>query len=609
MNDGGIDRPTEIHPGALAGKSKEVNDMRTKWLTLALVVVALTVATNACGQGKCDVTIENNVAMKTRDGVNLRADIYRPKAEGKFPVILERTPYDKRGSVGFGLKAAANGYVYIVQDVRGRNASEGDWYPFKYESQDGYDTVEWAAALPYSNGKVGMFGGSYVGTTQMLAAIAAPPHLVGIMPVVTASDFHEHWAYQGGAFSLLLAQAWCSALALDTLQRQTGKNFPIGRWDMKRPASDYPILNVGTNAGLADYYFDWIAHPGYDDYWKQWSIEVRYAQVKVPALHVAGWYDLFLDGSIRNYMGIKSKGGSEVARKGQRMVIIPGGHAGAGPKIGDVDFGKDSVLDTWALGFRWYDYLLKGIDNGIASQKPVRIFVMGKNVWRDEDDWPLARAKATRYYLHSSGKANSLSGDGTLTTTPPVTEPVDQYVYDPADPVPTQGGAVLGDPVHAPPGPLDQRAVENRSDVLVYTTPAFQKDTEVTGPVSLELYVSSSAVDTDFTGKLVDVWPNGLATNLTDSILRARYRDSMEKTEFMNPGQVYKLTLNLWSTSNVFLAGHRLRLEVASSNFPRFDRNLNTGGDPESASTQVKATNVIYHDRDRASALVLPMVP
>jgi len=378
---------------------------------------------------------------------------------------------------------------------------------------------------------------------------------------------------------------------------------------MKRPPASYPLLELGTPTGLADYYFDWIGHPSYDDYWKQWSIERHFAQIQVPSLHVAAWYDLFQDGSLRNYMGIKSKGGNEVARKGQRLVIMTGGHAGAGPKIGDVDFGKDSVVDTWALGFRWYDYLLKGVDNGMGGQKPVRLFVMGKNVWRDEDDWPLARAHATPYYLHSGGKANTLSGDGTLSTSPPGTEAADQYTYDPDDPTPTRGGPVLGDPVRVPPGPLDQRAVESRPDVLVYTTSAFPHDTEVTGPVSLEIYVSSSAIDTDFAGKLVDVSPNGLAENLTDGILRSRYRNSGEKAEFMNPGEVYKLTINLWSTSNVFLAGHKLRLEISSGSFPRFDRNPNTGGNPERDTRMVKATSHIYHDRDHASALVLPIVP
>jgi hypothetical protein len=258
------------------------------------------------------------------------------------------------------------------------------------------------------------------------------------------------------------------------------------------------------------------------------------------------------------------------------------------------------------LTLRWYDYLLKGIENDLSREKPVKIFVMGKNTWREEDSWPLARTQPTRYYLHSAGKANTLSGDGTLSTTLPASEAPDKYVYDPADPVPTRGGPV---PLHELAGPVDQRPTENREDVLVFTTLAFQQDTEVTGPVTLELYVSSSAVDTDFTGKLIDVWPNGCAENLLDGILRARYRNSMEKAEFMNAGEVYKLTINLWSTSNVFLAGHKLRVEVSSSNFPRFDRNLNTGEDPESGTRTVKATNVVYHDRDHTSAVVLPIVP
>jgi putative CocE/NonD family hydrolase len=248
---------------------------------------------------------------------------------------------------------------------------------------------------------------------------------------------------------------------------------------------------------------------------------------------------------------------------------------------------------------------LKGIDDGISREKPVKIFVMGRNAWRDEDEWPLARAQYTRYYLHSGGKANTLAGDGGLSTAVPGAEPADRYVYDPADPVPTHGGAVIG----VPPGAMDQRAVEARPDVLVYTTPAFSQDTEVTGPVSLEIYISSSAVDTDLTGKLVDVWPNGFAQNLTDSILRLRYRNSMEKAQLMNPGQIYKVTVDLWSTANVFLAGHKLRLEVSSSNFPRFDRNPNTGGSPESSAMAIKATNVIYHDPAHPSALILPVVP
>ena len=554
-----------------------------------------------------EVKVESNIGAKMRDGVTLRADIYRPRAEGKFPVILERTPYDKRSGLGFGLKAAAKGYVYIAQDVRGRWASEGDWYPFKFEMQDGYDSVEWAAALPYSNGKVGMFGGSYVGATQMLAAIAAPPHLAGIMPVVTASNYHEHWAYQGGAFCQLLAQAWSSALALNTLERRVSGTALPSHFDFMLPPTQYPLLEVGTASGLADYYLDWIAHPTYDDYWRQWSIEEHFDKIQVPALHVAAWYDLFQDGSLRNYVGIRSRGGTEAARRGQRLIIIPGGHAGSGPKIGDVDFGQSSTLDTWALGLRWYDYLLKDADNGLATEKPVRVFLTGRNAWQEEDDWPPARAVPTRYYLHSAGNANSLSGDGALNPTPPAEERSDRYDYDPANPTPTNGGPLLGDP-HFPAGPLDQRKVEERKDVLVYTTPLFEKELTIAGPVALELFISSSAADTDFTGRLIDVAPDGLALNLTDGVLRARYRNSMEKPELMKPGQVYLLTLNLWSTAHVVLPGHKLRLEVASASFPRFSRNANTAEQPEHATTRVTAANVVYHDAGRRSAVILPVI-
>jgi putative CocE/NonD family hydrolase len=572
-----------------------------------LAALALAPATRA--ETSYEVVFENNVAVKMRDGVSLRADIYRPKADGTFPVILERTPYNKYSNIHDGLVAAARGYVFIIQDVRGREASEGEWYPFRHEGQDSYDSVEWAAALPYSNGRVGMTGGSYVGVPQLLGAIEEPPHLVAIYPGVTASNYHEHWAYQGGAFEQLLAQAWGSALAVNELSRRASGSVLPSHWDAGLAPSRYPLLDTGTAAGLSQFYFDWIAHPAYDDYWKQWAPEERYDRIKVPALHLAGWYDLFQAGSAANYAGIREHGGSEEARSGQRLVVIPGGHAGFGQKVGDVDFGPGAVLDTWELGMRWFDWKLKGIDNGMAREKPVKLFVMGRNVWRDEDGWPLARARSTRYFLHSGGHANASGGDGALGTEPPSSEPRDAFVYDPEDPVPTHGGAILGDTGKFPPGPLDQRDVEARGDVLVYTTPAFAADMEVTGPVGLELYVSSSAVDTDFTGKLVDVWPNGFAQNLTDGILRARYRDSLERAELMKPGQVYRVVVEVGLTSNVFLAGHRLRIEVSSSNFPRFDRNPNTGADPEGPSERVKATNAVLHDGAHPSAVILPVVP
>jgi len=583
---------------------------------LILAVGMMTVASHtAKAADSYPVRTEVDVEAKMRDGTILRADVYRPKSEEKFPALLERTPYDKRNSAGFAVRAAAQGYVVIIQDVRGRYSSDGDWYPFKNESNDGFDTVEWAAALPYSNGKVGMIGGSYVGATQMLTAIAHPPHLAGICPVVTASNYHEGWTYQGGAFEQWFNESWTSGLAQDTLNRSVEKNTNAQHGIWKLPLTEYPLFEVpqgspdsGLTRSLAPYFLDWLAHPNYDDYWKRWSIEEHFSDINVPVLTIAAWYDIFQGGSLRNYIGVKQHGASDAARRGQRLVVTIGGHAGSGRKIGDVDFGAAAERDEEDLTLAWYDGLLKGESNDFSKAKPVQIFVMGINQWRDEEDWPLARAKETRYFLHSAGKANSLNGDGGLSSTAPKMETADHYAYDPANPAPTVGGPLCCDSNHLKPGPRDQRGVEGRNDVLVYSTPAIAQDMEVTGPVTLELFASSSAVDTDFTAKLVDVWPDGFAQNLTEGIVRGRYRDSREQPQLMNPGQTYKISMDLWSTSNVFKKGHRLRLEVSSSNFPRFDRNLNTGEDSATGRKPVSATNTIYHDAEHPSALILPVV-
>jgi len=578
---------------------------------LLVICAVLFLPAQAAAGEKYEVTVERNVAAKMRDGVTLRADIYRPKIDGQFPVLLTRTPYDKTGTMGLGLLAAARGYVVIAQDVRGRFASEGDWYPFKYESQDGYDTVEWAAALPYSNGKVGMFGGSYVGATQFLAAIAAPPHLAGICPNITASNDHDGWTYQGGAFEQWFNESWTTGLAMNSMRRRLEKSGDALGGSKVLPLTSYPVVEAPSPAGVASYFTDWLAHPDFDAYWKQWSIEDHYGQIQVPVFSLGAWYDIFLGGSLKNFSRLKAEGGTDAARRGQRLLVYIGGHAG-GPtsrQVGAVDFGEKAPFVLNDVMLRWYDSLLKGQANGVEKEKPVKIFVMGKNEWREEDDWPLARSKSTRYFLHSAGAANGLSGDGTLSALAPGEEKHDQYVYDPGDPVPTIGGPLCCEALPTGIGPQDQRPAEARSDVLVYATPAFAKDTEVTGPVSLDLYVSTSAVDTDFTGTLVDVWPNGFAQNLTAGILRLRYRNSPEKAELANPGETYHITVDLWATSNVFLAGHKLRLEISSSNFPRFDRNLNTGEEQARATRMVKATNAIYHDKTHPSAVILPVVP
>ena len=580
---------------------------------LACCFVALTILTPAgvSAADRYEVIIERDVEAKMRDDIILRADVCRPKADGKFPVLLTRTPYDKRWNADICLKAAARGYVVVAQDVRGRYASEGEWYPFKYESQDGYDTVEWAAALPYSNGKVGMFGGSYVGATQYLAAIARPPHLAGISPDVTASNYHDGWTYQGGAFEQWFDESWTTGLAENTMKRRAQSGSDALGWIQKLPLWSYPVREAPSAAGLAPYFTDWLAHPDYDDYWKRWSIEDHYSQIQVPVFSLGAWYDIFLGGTLKNYAGLKKEAGTEAARRGQRLKIYVGGHAGGSEdrKVGAVDFGDKLPFDLDEAVLRWYDSLLKGIGNGSDEEKSVRIFVMGKNGWRDEDDWPLERAKVTRYYLHSTKPANGLEGGGALSTAAPAEEKPDQYVYDPNDAVPTIGGPLCCQALPTGVGPQDQRPAEARGDVLVFSTPAFTQSMEVTGPISLDLYVSSSAVDTDFTGKLVDVWPNGFAQNLTEGILRLRYRNSQQRPELANPGEIYHISVDLWATSNVFLPGHKLRLEVSSSNFPRFDRNLNAGEDQARGTHMVKATNVVYHDKSRPSALVLPIVP
>jgi len=588
--------------------------------TFAFASLLLFLAVSLFAAENYPVKVERGVSVKMRDGVLLRGDIFRPDVEGKFPVLLERTPY-RRSTWGYGVdfaqRAASRGYVVFLQDVRGRYTSEGEWYPFLHESEDGYDTIEWIAAQPYSDGRVGMFGGSYVGATQMLAAIAHPPHLAGICPVVTASDYHDGWVYQGGAFEQWFDESWTSGLAQESLEHQVAR-LPNGPEEVKvLPLTAYPVfsrnpidqINASTSA-LAPYFLDWLAHPSYGDYWSRWSIEEHYTEIRVPALHVAAWYDLFLGGSLRNYIGLKTRAATEEARKGQRLLIAIGGHAGGGRKIGEVDFGPEAEkFNENEVTLHWYDFLFKGVQNEFATGKPVKLFVMGMNQWRDEDDWPLARAKSTKYFLHSGGRANTAQGNGSLSIVTPATEPSDKFDYDPANPVPTIGGPLCCDSDHLAPGPRDQRSVEARDDVLVYSTSPLAHDLEVTGPVRLEFFAASSAVDTDFTAKLVDVAQDGTAINLTEGILRTRYRDSQTRPALLNPGQAYPLSIDLWSTSYVFRSGHRLRLEISSSNFPRFDRNLNTRELAANDSKFVTATNTILHDKSHPSALILEVVP
>ena len=572
--------------------------------------------------------METNLPVKMRDGIVLYADVYRPDGPGPFPVVLQRTPYDKSAPGSFTnldpLKAARNGYAVVIQDTRGRYASDGQFYCFRDEVNDGYDTVEWAAAQAWSTGKVGMYGASYVGATQWLAALSRPPHLTTILPNVTASNYHEGWTYQGGAFELGFNVSW-------TLAQLTLANFgaissvkdvgPERRQQLIEAVNgmESSFLHLPTKElpplldGLADYYYDWLAHPEYDDYWKALCIEDNHSRLGVPAYNIGGWYDIFLGGTIRNFLGMRSNGGSDDARRGQKLLIGPWQHSSRGTSVvGDHYFGLAAdamAADLDGVHLRWFDYWLKGTDNGILDEPPVRIFVMGDNVWRDEQEWPLARAQNTDYYFHSRGKANSLHGDGELSAQPPGEEPPDVYLYNPADPTPTRGGALCCNPYFAANGAFDQRDIEARPDVLVYTTPPLEQDLEVTGPVTVSLWAATSATDTDFTAKLVDVCEDGCARNLTDGIIRARYRESTSLASMVEPGRAYLYTIDLWATSNVFQQGHRIRVEISSSNFPRFDRNTNTGNVIAGDANFKPALQTVLHDAEHPSHITLPVAP
>jgi len=582
---------------------------RKQAILLTILCLSFTAA-SVRSQTPYRVKIQPGVSVKMRDGVSLVADIYSPVSDEKFPVLLTRTPYNRTGDPRFANELASHGYIVILQDTRGRFASGGEFYPFRNESADGFDTVEWAAKLEQSNGKVGMFGGSYVGATQMLAAMAVPPHLVSIFPYVTASEYYDGWTYQNGALMQWFSSSWTSGLAIDTLRRYADRAQAPKEWVNTLPLQDYPLLKTPQTSELAPYFRDWLSHERDDAYWAQWRVSDHYSQMTVMGLHAGGWHDLFLKGSIKNYTGLRQQAATAEARAGQRLLVGPWAHAGTSPagKIGDVVFGKDAVLDNTNTTLKWFDYSLKGIKNEFASGAPVRLFIMGTNVWRDEQEFPLARTRYTKYYLHSSKGANGIAGDGSLSVALPGVEKQDQFTYDPQNPVPTIGGRLCcGGAI--PPGPADQRANETRPDVLVFSTPVLTEDTEVTGYVSVELYASTSAVDTDFTALLVDVDESGYARFLTDGIVRARYRESTKEASAITPGKIYKYTIDLWATANVFKAGHRIRLYISSSNFPRFNRNMNTGEDISNASKFVRATQTIYHDRDHSSALILPVIP
>lgn len=582
------------------------------FLLTLIVCLSFSQAKSLISQPEYKVKMDLGVMIPMRDEVKLSSDFYFPDAEGKFPVILIRTPYNNSTSRydRYGKFYASRGYVVVIQDCQGRFDSEGEWYPMEGEEYDGYDTIEWIAKQPWSNEKVGMTGVSYVGFVQWMAASGNPPHLTCIFTYGSPSNIYGDTWFSFGTLYLMDSITW--AFAMDG---RTNQNLGVNDWlNLK---DHLPLITLDEFLGRKiDFWKAWLSHPNYDEYWKKQGMKGKYHKINVPSVTVTGWYDDGQHGSLENYYSLIREG-TDYAKKNAKLIIGYWRHSGPYPhtnnpytKLGAFDFGDDALLDLETYELRWFDYWLKGFENNIMNEPKVKLFILGENKWRDEKEWPLPDTKYKKFYFHSRGNANTLYGDGYLNMTSPGKEPPDKYIYDPADPVPSiRGGTGARGGISS--DPIDQRVNEKRMDVLCYTSEGLKDDLEVTGPIKIILYASSSAKDTDFGGKLVDVHPNGTAYNVcfaASGLISARFRESLEKPSLIEPGKVYKYEIKLRPTSNIFKKGHRIRVEISSSDFPIFNRNLNTGKDPYTSTDMVKARQKIYHNAEYPSHIVLPII-
>lgn len=563
---------------------------RFVWVAALVAASSLTAALPAID--------EKALKVPMSDGVRLNAYLMKPQGAQKLPVILVRTPYGHTPDLQVSYRTFVDhGYAVVIQDVRGRYGSEGVFRPVYQESSDGNDTLNWIAKQPWSNGKIGMLGGSYVGIVQWKAALTQNPHLKAIFPVVSGSDeYRDRFYSQGGAMKLGHRLQWMA----DNLRvssyskvsfREYTQNIPLRSSDRKATGQRVEFFQEALN------------HPSFDAYWKSVSTLEQIERINTPVFSVGGWFDNYVEGDLDAFTAL-----SRTTTK-HRIVIGPWPHNMSIPFPG-MDFGKDSSAPIRRYQIEWFDYWLKTPQpTQEFGRAPVHLFVMGANKWRDEQEWPLERTRYTPYYLMSNGQANSAQGDGQLAPDPRKNDTPDQFVYDPKHPVPTMGGAVCCDPKTFPWGPMEQSSVEARGDVLVYSTAALKQDVEVTGKVRVVLFAATSAPDTDFTAKLVDVYPDGKTRNLTDGILRLRYRMGLDRPQLAKPGEIYQLTIDAGVTSNVFKAGHKIRLEVSSSNFPRFDRNPNTGRTIADETELRQARQTVHHGQMFPSHVLLPIIP
>ncbi len=582
-----------------------------------------------------------------RDGVKLATEVYLPDGQaGPFPTILQRTPYNRFPPAAVGSTCssptfqawAARGYAALNQDVRGRYRSQGTMNALQQEAQDGWDAIEWAAAQPWSTGKVGTLGGSYVGLTQWQPAKLAPPHLAAIAPAITASDYHDHWTYVNGVFDLYFGQTWMIVtFAGEQLERnleamgatpadvqaqatawQQAENAKIFTQSFPTlPLTAFPDFGLsapGATHELAPYYYDWLAHPTYDAFWAKLDVEPHYQDVEVPALNSGGWYDIFQVGTVRNFQYMRAEAGTPEARAGTKLVMNCCGHAGT------------SGLFQWGpartdpnLTVRFFERYLKGVRNGYEDEPAVQMDVLvppdtgtaGTSFLLTADAFPLPGTQYVDLFLTSGGHANTRNGDGELVGAAGgrANGNPDRFTYDPADPVPTVGGNMCCNTALLPAAAQDQSTVELRDDVLVYTSAPLDRDLAVIGPVQVKLWARSSARDTDFTAKLVDVHLDGKAHNVLDRIVRARFRGGSKlPPSLIQPGKPYEYSIDLGNTAQIIRKGHRVRLEISSSSFPHYARNLNTGLSNETTSEMQVAEQAILHDAAHPSRLVLPVV-
>ena len=574
--------------------------------------------------------VERDLIVTARDGIALGTDVYRPEGPGPYPTLVYRVRGSRSSAFITGLlmvhplEAVRRGYAVVIQEVRGRAGSEARWHPFVHEREDGEDCLNWVLAQPWCDGRLGSYGTAYSAETALAMAALGRSELKALVVLGTGADYHDGWVYTNGAFELGWNVYWAYMTLAESISRL--EIAEDEREELKReyaqaiihapevaarlPISDHPLL---TRCGELQYH-EWLEHPDYDDYWAAFDVLADAERMSVPILSIAGWHDNFLKSHMDLYRAMRERG-SEPGRSNQRLVIGPWEHVNyvspfSTSRTGAIEFGPSASSGVGLSGpllLDWFDRWIKGEERGAGGG--VRYWQLGVDEWRETSAWPPAH-EVTPMYLHSGGGANSRRGDGVLSSTPPgAAEPPDSYLYDPLEPVPTVGGKTLM-PTIMGAGIQDQCEVEERMDVLCYASAVLTTPLEIAGPVRVVLWAASSAPDTDFTAKLVDVRPDGFAANLADGIVRARYRESTKhRSAALTPAEPVRFEIDLWDLAHTFLPGHRVLLEISSSNFPRFDRNLNTGNElgVDGAQDAVKAAQQILHDAEHPSAVLLPV--